>query len=109
MGEASNNFTRTGQDAWMVYDDGITWYAKQVKWIAATRDGRHIIEETIKCNNDYFTHLRIWIYVFPTKSAAKEYADKRISEIKYIKTRSLTYDPKRSEGIYDNSKRGKTT
>jgi hypothetical protein len=85
MGEASSKFTRTGQDAWMVYDDGIIWYAKQVKWIAATTDGKHVIEETTKYNGEYFMHLQTWIYVFPTESAAKEYADKRISEIKYIK------------------------
>jgi hypothetical protein len=83
-----NKFTKTGQAAWMVYNDGnpAKWCIKQVKWIASTTDGIHVIEEPVKgIFGDIYEHLRQWKYVFETKEAAIEYANKRISEIKYIK------------------------
>jgi hypothetical protein len=82
-------FTKTGKDAWMTYNEGnpAEWYIKQVRWIASTTDGKHVIEEPRpSCfnNRDTYWSLRIWKYVFDTKSEAIEYANKCISEIKYI-------------------------
>jgi hypothetical protein len=85
-----STFTKTGQDAWMAYNEGdpAERHIKQVGWIAPTTDGSHVIEEPQQSNfngRDAYWSLRIWKYVFHKMSEAIERVNKRINEIKYIK------------------------
>jgi hypothetical protein len=90
MTRKEGGFTKTGQDAWMAYNEGIPdkYFVKKVKWIATTTDGDHVIEEPCRSffnKGETYMRLRIWKYVFATKEAAIGHVNKRISEIKYIK------------------------